>query len=244
MIWRKLKLDWSYAIGELLIVIAGVLIALAIDQWNDDRLERLEELDAVARILVDVERDLRSADHMLKRIAEKETSLLRVREVLAGDDQIDSTAFLTDIVGGANFGWNQRRARRSTYDNLIGSGKLGIISDQIIAYKISSYYRNFEGSYNRIDERETEYPALSYRLVPRSPHLPQNEDDAQELSIESGLSDAQLDEIVELVQASSIGEHVLAELNLARFIRAIELDRKRRAEDLISDLEAYQQRLQ
>ena len=32
MIWRKLKLDWPYAARELLIVIAGVLIALAIDR--------------------------------------------------------------------------------------------------------------------------------------------------------------------------------------------------------------------
>ena len=244
MIWRKLKLDWSYAVGELLIVIAGVLIALAIDQWNDDRLERLEELDAVTRLLADVESDLHSVESMLKAIDEKEKSLLRVRDVLAGDIEIDPAVFLNDIVGGANFGWNQRRARRMVVDNLIGSGKLGIISDQTIAYKIANYYRYFEASYARIDERETEYPALSYRLVPRSTQLPQIEGDAQEMSIESSLSDAQLYAIVELVRASSIGDHVLAEINLARFIRGVELNRKRWAENLISDLEAYQKRIQ
>ena len=58
------------------------------------------------------------------------------------------------------------------------------------------------------------------------------------------VDDAQLDEIVELVRASSIGDHVVSELNFARFFRGIELDRKRRAEDLISELEADQQRLQ
>ncbi len=42
MLWRKFKLEWSYAVGELLIVVAGVLVALAIDQWNDQRLERQE----------------------------------------------------------------------------------------------------------------------------------------------------------------------------------------------------------
>ena len=41
MLWRKFKLDWKYAIGELFIVVAGVLLALAIDQWNERRLERL-----------------------------------------------------------------------------------------------------------------------------------------------------------------------------------------------------------
>ncbi len=39
MRWRLLKLDWAYAIGEFIIVIAGVLIALTIDQWNDGRLQ-------------------------------------------------------------------------------------------------------------------------------------------------------------------------------------------------------------
>ncbi len=43
MQWRFLRLGWGYAIGELIIVVAGVLIALATDAWNDDRLNRLEE---------------------------------------------------------------------------------------------------------------------------------------------------------------------------------------------------------
>ena len=95
-------------------------------------------------------------------------------------------------------------------------------------------------------------------LLERSPDLSvwHHADLDAEFTVESDISNfdqyleledrlfAQLDEIVELVQASSIREHVLAELNLARFIRAIELDRKRDAEVLISDLEAYQQRLQ
>ena len=36
MLWRKFKLDWQYALGELVIVTLGVLVALAINQWNDD----------------------------------------------------------------------------------------------------------------------------------------------------------------------------------------------------------------
>ena len=38
--WRKFKLDWSYAIGGLFIVTLGVLVALAIGQWNSETLER------------------------------------------------------------------------------------------------------------------------------------------------------------------------------------------------------------
>lgn len=243
MFWRKFKLDWSYAVGELLIVVIGVLIALAIDQWNDDRLERLEEVDAVARILTDIQTDLQDFDFRLKAVDAKEESLLRVKAFLAGGAQIDPAAFLRDIVGGANFGWYQGLARRSTYDNLLESGKLGIIADSEIRSQISDYYRYYQDSHNRIDERETDYPALSYQLVPRT-HTSQNEGVVWEQEIESGLSDTQLNEIVALVQASAISDHVTAELNLARFILEIELDLQERAVSLISLLEEYQARIQ
>jgi len=32
-----------YAIGEILLVVIGILIALQIDSWNDDRLDRQQE---------------------------------------------------------------------------------------------------------------------------------------------------------------------------------------------------------
>ncbi len=243
MFWRKFKLDWPYAVGELLIVVIGVLIALAIDQWNDDRLERLEEVDAVARILTDVQTDLQDFDFRLKFVDAKEESLLRVKAFLAGGAQIDPATFLRDIVGGADFGWNQGLARRSTYDNLLESGRLGIIADPEIRSQISDYYRYYQDSHNRIDERETDYPALSYQLVLRT-HTNQNEGVVSEQEIESGLSDTQLNELVALVRASAIGDHVTAELNLARFILQIELDLQGRAVSLTSLLEEYQARIQ
>ncbi len=244
MLWRKFKLDWSYAVGELLIVVIGVLIALAIDQWNDDRLERVEEVDAIARILADIQLDLQEFDFRLKAVSAKEESLLRVKANLAGGTPSDPEAFLDDIIAGADFGWNQGLARRSTYDNLLGSGKLGIIADSNIRSQISDYYRYYLDSHNRIDERETDYPKLSYQLVPRRIRASENEGVVWELEIESGLSDTQLNELVVLVRSSAIKHHVTAELNLARFIRGIELDLQGRAVSLISLLEEYQTNIQ
>ncbi len=244
MIWRKFKLDWSYAVGELLIVVIGVLIALAIDQWNDDRLERVEEVDAVGRILGDIQTDLQDFDFRLKAVGAKEESLLRVKTILAGSAPNDPEVFLSDIIGGADFGWNQGLARRSAYDNLLESGKLGIIANSNIRSQISDYYRYYQDSHIRIDERETDYPKLSYQLIPRRISTSQIEGVVWELEVESGLSDTQLNELVVLVQDSSINDHVTAELNLARFIRGIELDLQGRAVSLISLLEEYQTSIQ
>jgi hypothetical protein len=46
---------------------------------------------------------------------------------LAAPTRSDPRAFLEDVITGANFGWSQGLASRSTYDDLPGSGKLGVI---------------------------------------------------------------------------------------------------------------------
>lgn len=54
MQWRRLQLDWKYAVGELVIVTAEVLIALGIDQWNTVRLDRMEERGILDQLAADV----------------------------------------------------------------------------------------------------------------------------------------------------------------------------------------------
>ena len=64
MKWRLFRLDWKYAIGELLIVTLGVLVALYVDQWNTDRLLKLEEVDYIERLLEEAKFDLDSIERI------------------------------------------------------------------------------------------------------------------------------------------------------------------------------------
>ena len=76
--WRKFKMDWPYAFGELFIVTLGVLIALAFGEWNSDRLERAEEFDVLSRLISDIEMDVEGFGARLMFIDRKEESLFRV----------------------------------------------------------------------------------------------------------------------------------------------------------------------
>ena len=244
MLWRKLKLDWSYAMGELLIVVTGVLIALGIDQWNSERLEAVEEVEAVARLLADIQSDLQDFELRLLAVDAKEASLYRVKAILAAGEAADPKTFLRDIIVGADFGWNQGLPRRSTYDDLQGSGKLGIIGDARIRFQIADYYRSYADSRNRIDERETDYPKLSYQLAPRGISTVERAGWVWERELESGLTNKQLNDIVAQVQVSPIEGYVTAEINLARFIRGITIDLQNQAESLVSLLEQYEADIQ
>ena len=242
MFWRKFRLDWSYAIGELIIVTVGVLIALAIDEWNSQRLERSEEFDVLSRLISDIETDLQGFEGRLSAIDEKEKSLLRLMAALADNGPQNVSQFLNDVVVGANYGWSQGRTQRSTFSDLLGSGSLRIIADAEIRVLIAEYYDQYDGGHVRIDERETEFPHISYQIVPRSPATVRSSN-VTESQIDADLSDEFLNERLKVAREPSFMNHVIAELNLARFIRRITFDLQDRAVVLRNRLEEYQEEI-
>lgn len=239
MFWRKLKLDWTYALGELFIVTVGVLIALAIGGWNSERLERAQERDFVARLISDIDEDLRRFELQLRAMDRKEASLLRLRTTFANGGPVDAAEFLGDIVSGANFGWSQMAAHRVTFDDLLESGRLALIEDADIRALIATYYGASAQAIVRIDERETAYPHLSYQLVPRGPTSGSGTL-VGEGSLEPGLRDDELNKLVKTVQQSPIQGHVIAEINLARFIRGVTESLRTQGSELMNRLKEYQ----
>jgi hypothetical protein len=237
MLWRKFKLDWQYAIGELLIVVAGVLIALAIDQWNDERLERKEADVLLQHLLIDLRADLNAIQHMVRAVEHKEQSLSRLKSVFdSGRDPRNGEQFLQDIVVGANFGWNQARPNDTTYEEALSSGKFGLIRDSVLRSEISGYYFRFNDTFHRADERETAFPSLSFQLVPRSSVV---DDPMALLQTEHNLSADEMTSLVERALRSPLREHVIAEANLARFILHLGGTIRQRCEALIAKIEAY-----
>ncbi len=231
MRWRLQKLDWPYAVGELIIVVAGVMIALGFDQWNSDRLERVEETEIIERFIADLRVDLDGISFGLGRVTDKEARLLRISSSLESPDDRPkaSTLFLEDIVESATYGWNQARARRTTFDEVLPSGKFGLIRDTAIRVKIADYYDSEAASHDRIDERETGYSDLSYGLVPR----------VTEFEIEPDLSDAQLERIVDQVISSQLPERLVAEINFTRFVNERFTSWRSLCLVLIDELEFY-----
>ena len=243
MRWRLSRLNLSYGLGELVIVVAGVLIALAVDQWNDGRLARIEERTIVERLISELNTDLAGLDSEALALDSKESSLHRVRSILLDTDNPinDPEAFLRDIIDGANYGWNQFAAQHTTFDELLGSGKFGLIQDAFLREGIASYYAFDTGRQRRIDARETQYPEISYWLVPRKNEGLFEDGFARSFEIEPDLSDVSIDRLLTDVRSSDLGTHVSAEINLARFVRNLSVRMRDICLDLIERLEAYRQ---
>jgi hypothetical protein len=226
-----LRLNWAYGIGELLIVVVGVMIALGFEQWNSDRLDRVEEVEIIERFIADLGIDLGEIASGMLAISGKETALSRISSSLESPETRprDLTLFLQDVVDSASYGWNQGTPRRTTFDEVLASGRFSLIRDTATRVRIADYYEWNLNRENRIEERETDYPNLSYRLVPR----------VTEFELATDLSDAQLEELINIVLSSPLPEHVAGEMNFTRFLSEQFTEWREFSLALIDELEFY-----
>ena len=238
MLWRKFNLDWTYAIGELAIVTVGVLIALAVDQWNSDRLAGIEEAVYVSRLMSDIDVDIRHLEDQINAVDQKQESLARVVDQLGSGLISNHLEFFQDVVVGANFGWNQAAAIRATYDDLLNSGNFGRINNHRLRVLITDYYNQFDSGGRRIEERETEYPNLTYKLIPRAT-IVRDDGAVWERSVEPNLPPDRVERIYQNILDSDLQALTTAEANFGQFVTAISLKQLEKAKTLRTSLDNY-----
>ena len=142
MLWRKLNLNWQYAVGEFAIVVLGVLSALWVDNWNADRKDRVLEKRYVESLISDLERDLFTFERNIGRTAEimghvnRVLEMLRVGEPLGTADQV-----IANVTNSARFTLTSQQ--RITYDDLQSTGNLRIIQSDRIRSEIAQYYASW-----------------------------------------------------------------------------------------------------
>jgi len=80
---------FKYAIGEIVLVVIGILIALSINNWNQVRIQNNKVLKIHQRIILDVNNDLRDLSARLVFWKEKEPVFLKVVNDSISDDLLD-----------------------------------------------------------------------------------------------------------------------------------------------------------
>jgi hypothetical protein len=129
---------WRYALGEAVLVILGILIALQIDNWNDDRIEQRQVREYALNLVGDLEADMA----MLAPVAIQISSLMERSGVVAEysrnralADFDNATLFvLTDRLDYRPYGWN-----RSAIEQLKASGALRQMRNTELVKQISAY---------------------------------------------------------------------------------------------------------
>ena len=69
------KLNWKYVLIEILIIVIGILIALRVDSWKENRNTKLRELQTLKELKQELSSDLNTIRSMQNRCDDVISSL-------------------------------------------------------------------------------------------------------------------------------------------------------------------------
>ena len=162
------RLRWL--IGEVFVVIIGVLAALAIDQAWSDRLDRQLELEYLKTIRGAVQADINyAADIRQTSLQRKMDAIDAVGPVVRGFAPIpdDIELFLTNIGMAASGGIAPSfSVSQGAFEELQSTGKIRLITDPSIRSAIIRYNIFQHAESQRVSARLTGYPEFVLGIHP------------------------------------------------------------------------------
>ena len=138
---NKMKKYFKYAIGEIFLVVIGILIALAISNWNSKRLNENRNLALLAKLSKELDLNIdrcRLLDTTLTGFGPRLTYTDSILKILNKGVEIDDLDYL---VRKLIFYVNDFNLNSSVFEELKNTGSLYAIGSDSLVTEIQNYYQ-------------------------------------------------------------------------------------------------------
>jgi hypothetical protein len=164
---NKAAIYIRYAIGEILLVVVGIVIALQIDAWNSAVKERHSEKQYLEDFRQDFLSDSSRLAYFTAASPRKIESLMLARSYVWHGIEIQDTLSFIDKIG---YGGVASRTSifepQSTYKDIISTGNLKQITNQSLRQQIVYYYQLGENTQIYLDNMRTDYATFLNSRIP------------------------------------------------------------------------------
>jgi hypothetical protein len=137
-----------YAIGEIILVVIGILIAIQINNWNNHRIQELETAKTYHNIKIQIIDDATELKKIREFNAYYSGQYVKANEMIKTKDKSKSDS-LAIIAIGLSQNSNFHRSG-NIYETLVNSGELKLLKNDDITRNL----QKLEMTYNRINELE------------------------------------------------------------------------------------------
>jgi hypothetical protein len=148
-----------YALGEIVLVVIGILVALYINNQNDIRKERVRELSYLENIKTDLKLNISEMDKFLAVRNKNIQSAATILEHFDGKPIDDYTAF--NQLGVGIYNWQKFYMSNNTFQELINSGNLATISN----VRIKNQLLDIDALYKKMKSEEDHYRFDTEKLI-------------------------------------------------------------------------------
>jgi hypothetical protein len=133
-----------YAIGEIILVVIGILIALSVNNWNTERSSDNAALKLMSRILIESEQNQKELKVRIQRV---ESSLHSAESLikLFGDDYVIHNIRIVDSLISELLYTPYLKYKSSTLDEALNSGIVSLIQSDSLRdqlYQVPNLYNN------------------------------------------------------------------------------------------------------
>jgi len=162
------QLKWQTALGELAIVVIGILIALGVNQAVDSRGERRVEGEYLASLLADIEEDLSALEMFYFPFIESRDTAARWLDTFVKVPTLsisDSVSFIRNIYLASAYPTFD--SSHSTFEDLSSTGNLRLIDDPQLRRQIIRYYHLVD-NVHEIDRIHQQHAYTAVQQLARS----------------------------------------------------------------------------
>ena len=161
----------KYAIGEIILVVIGILIALQINNWNENRINRLKEKELEISLLS----DFNETKKRLKETVDRQKKHLESSRKLIISYENNQLVKIKDslpilFVDGF-WAWERPEPVTKTYQSLISTGNINLLTDADLKEKLADFHAELdvgfedqEESMNLVDALNNKFASYGFKL--------------------------------------------------------------------------------
>ncbi len=128
----------KYAIGEIILVVIGILIALQINNWNENRKNTSKETQFLKNFYADLKANKVELDRVIKKTEFTSKSADSILKLKAGE--LASLSLMSYVRCMMNAtGFTVYQSQEGTIQDILGSGKLDVITNDSLRLAIGSW---------------------------------------------------------------------------------------------------------
>lgn len=124
---------FKYAIGEILLVMIGILLALQVSNWNEKQKLDSEEQKTLISLRSELEENIIKFDSIYMYHIVRDSVLNRLIDL---DPKLESFDSQDSLIKKADWSWTFNPSR-GVYNSIINSGKIELIKDYKLKIKIA-----------------------------------------------------------------------------------------------------------
>jgi len=157
----------KYAIGEIVLVVIGILIALQINNWSSLKKDRQLERQYLEGFARDLGEDSISFEYVKNAVPKKIEALLLARANVYQPTKIKDTLKFIETLGyGGIASRTSLFENQSTYKDIISTGKLRLIQNETILQNLLNYYFYSDNTETYLNNLRTDYATYVNSLFP------------------------------------------------------------------------------